>query len=96
MSSVARTYGRRDTILLAGCVVLSLVALFLPERMREPIATSLRRTVLAPLVSLQSDAELSRRAWATREERVAARDSVTLRSISASLSTSVPTSAGLS
>ena len=82
MSSVARTYGRRDTILLAGCVVLSLVALFLPERMREPIATSLRRTILAPLVSLQSDAELSRRAWATREERVAARDSVTLRSMS--------------
>lgn len=82
MSSVARTYGRRDTILLAGCVVLSLVALFLPERMREPLATTLRRTVLAPLVSLQSDAELSRRAWATREERVAARDSVTLRSMS--------------
>ena len=82
MSSVARTYGRRDTILLAGCVVLSLVALFLPERMRDPIATSLRRTVLAPLVSLQSDAELSRRAWATREERMAARDSVILRSMS--------------
>lgn len=82
MSSVARIYGRRDTILLAGCVVLSLVALFLPERMRDPIATTLRRTVLAPLVSLQSDAELSRRAWATREERVAARDSVTLRSMS--------------
>jgi rod shape-determining protein MreC len=82
VSSVARTYGRRDTILLAGCVVLSLVALFLPERMREPIATTLRRTVLAPLVSLQSDAELSRRAWATREERVAARDSITLRSMS--------------
>jgi rod shape-determining protein MreC len=50
--------------------------------MREPIATTLRRTVLAPLVSLQSDAELSRRAWATREERVAARDSITLRSMS--------------
>lgn len=82
MSSVARTYGRRDTILLAGCVVLSLVALFLPERMREPLATTLRRTVLVPLVSLQSDAELSRRAWATREERVAARDSITLRSMS--------------
>ncbi len=82
MSSVARTYGRRDTILLAACVVLSLVALFLPERMRDPLATTLRRTILAPLVSLQSDAELSRRAWATREERVTARDSVTLRAMS--------------
>lgn len=82
MASVARTYGRRDTILLAACVVLSLIALFLPERMRDPLATSLRRTILAPLVSLQSDAELSRRAWATREERVAARDSIALRAIS--------------
>jgi rod shape-determining protein MreC len=82
VSSVARTYGRRDTILLAGCVVLSLVALFLPERMRDPLATTLRRTILAPLVSLQSDAELSRRAWATREERITARDSVLLRSMS--------------
>ena len=50
--------------------------------MRDPLATALRRTVLAPLVSLQTDAELSRRAWATREESVAARDSVTLRSMS--------------
>lgn len=82
MSSAARSYGRRDTILLAACVALSLVALFLPERMRDPLATTLRRTVLAPLVSLQSDAELSRRAWATREVRVAARDSVVLRSMS--------------
>jgi rod shape-determining protein MreC len=82
VASVARTYGRRDTILLAGCVVLSLVALFLPERMRDPLATTLRRTILAPLVSLQSDAELSRRAWATREERITARDSVLLRSMS--------------
>ena len=82
MASVARTYGRRDTILLAGCVVLSLVALFLPERMRDPLATTLRRSVLAPLVSLQSDAELSRRAWATREESITARDSVLLRSMS--------------
>ena len=82
MTSVTRTYGRRDTVLLAASVVLSLVALFLPERMREPLATSLRRSVLAPLVSLQSDAELSRRAWVTREESVTARDSVVLRSMS--------------
>lgn len=82
MNSVTRTYGRRDTVLLAVSVVLSLVALFLPERMREPFATALRRSVLAPFVSLQSDAELSRRALVTREENVTARDSVVLRSMS--------------
>jgi rod shape-determining protein MreC len=49
--------------------------------MRDPIAQSLRRTVLAPLVSLQNDAELTRRAWVTREARIAARDSVVLRSM---------------
>ncbi|HEU4640936.1 MAG TPA: rod shape-determining protein MreC [Gemmatimonadaceae bacterium] len=81
MPPVARTYGRRDTVLLIACIVLSLVALGLPDRMRDPLATSLRRTVLAPLVSLQRNAELSRRAWVTREERAAARDSVVLRSM---------------
>jgi rod shape-determining protein MreC len=61
--------------------VLSLVAQFLPERMRDPLAATLRRTILAPLVSLQRDAELSRRAWVMREARAAARDSVVLRSL---------------
>lgn len=82
MPSVARTYGRRDSVLLVACLVLSLVALFLPERMRDPITARLRRTVLAPLVSLQYDAELTRRAWMTREARAAARDSIALRSMS--------------
>lgn len=81
MPPVARTYGRRDTVFLIACIVLSLVALGLPDRMRDPLATSLRRTVLAPLVSLQRNAELSRRAWITREARATARDSVVLRSM---------------
>lgn len=49
--------------------------------MRDPLAGTLRRTVLAPLVALQRDAELSRRAWLTREARVAAVDSVALRAM---------------
>ncbi len=81
MSAVVRAYGRRDTVLLVLCVILSVVAQVLPSRVREPIAAALRRTVLAPLVSLQADAELTRRAWVTREARVAARDSVVLRSM---------------
>lgn len=81
MPTVARTDGRRDSIVLALCVFLALVALFLPEHLRDPFAGALRRTVLAPLVSLQHDAELTRRAWLTREERIAARDSVQLQAM---------------
>jgi rod shape-determining protein MreC len=77
----ARPFSRRDSIIFAACVVLALIALSLPERMRDPLSASLRRTILAPLVALQRDAELSRRAWITREERAVARDSVVLRSM---------------
>jgi rod shape-determining protein MreC len=78
----ARSFSRRDTILFVACLIVGFVALQLPDHVRDPFATSLRRSVLAPLVSLQRDAELSRRAWLTREERTVARDSVLLRSMS--------------
>lgn len=81
MASAARSVGRRDSILLAVCVVLSLIAEGLPQHMREPIAGSLRRTILAPLVEMQHNAELSRRAWLTREARTVRGDSVALRSL---------------
>ncbi len=50
--------------------------------MRDPFASVLRRSLLAPLVSLQSDAEQSRRSWLTRESREAQRDSIALRAMS--------------
>jgi rod shape-determining protein MreC len=81
VATAARSYSRRDTILLVACVGLSLLAQVLPERKRDPLAGTLRHTVLAPLVALQRDAELTHRAWLTREDRVAARDSVVLRSM---------------
>ncbi|HEY7878300.1 MAG TPA: rod shape-determining protein MreC [Gemmatimonadaceae bacterium] len=81
MPNVARTSGRRDTILFALCVLLSFVAQFLPVHLRDPLSSALRRTVLAPLVSLQHDAELTRRAWVTREDRIAARDSIVLQAM---------------
>lgn len=49
--------------------------------MRDPIAAAMRQTLLAPLVSLEHDAELTHRAWLTRETRIAARDSVVLRAM---------------
>ena len=81
MSPVTRTFGRRDTVMFAACVVLAIVAQALPDNLRDPFAAGLRRTVVSPLVSLQQDAEETRRAWVTREERTRERDSVVLRSL---------------
>lgn len=81
MSNVSRTYGRRDSILFVVCVVLAFVAQFLPEHLRDPFTAALRHTVLAPLVSLQHDAEMTHQAWLTREARITARDSVELQAM---------------
>lgn len=62
--------------------MLAFAAIQLPERVRDPFASALRRSILAPLVSLQSDAEESRRSWLTREQREAQRDSIALRAMS--------------
>jgi rod shape-determining protein MreC len=61
--------------------VVAFAAIQLPERVRDPFASFLRRTILAPLVSLQSGAEQSRRSWLTREQREAQRDSIALRAM---------------
>ena len=82
MPLAARAYSRRDTVLFVSCIVVALAAIQLPERVRDPFASALRRTILAPLVSLQGDAEQSRRSWLTREVREAQRDSIALRSMS--------------
>lgn len=81
MPPAARSFGRRDTVLLALCLLLSVVALALPDRLREPIAGTLRRTIVAPLVSLQRSAELTREAWLARDAELAIRDSVLMRSM---------------
>jgi len=61
--------------------VVAFAAIQLPERVRDPFASTLRRSVLAPLVALQSNAEQSRRSWLTREQREAQRDSIALRAM---------------
>jgi rod shape-determining protein MreC len=75
----ARTFSRRDSVLLGACIVLAIIARSLPEAQAEPIAGALRRSVIAPLVALQHDAEQSRQAWLTREARRLERDSLALR-----------------
>lgn len=78
-----RSSSRFDQLVLGACVLLSGLVLLLPLRMREPVAATLRRSLLAPMVMLQERAELSRRAFLLHEERMAARDSVTLRALGA-------------
>ena len=68
-------------MVLGACALLALVARGLPPNMRDPVATSMRRTFLAPLVMLQERAEASRRSLLLDQQRTAVRDSVALRAM---------------
>lgn len=81
MARIGRASNRLDRVALASCAALSIVALALPAQVREPIASSLRRSVVAPLLVLQERSELSRRAFLAHDAVVAARDSVALRAM---------------
>ncbi len=59
---------RLDTGLLLACCVLSVIALVLPDRMGEPMATIIRRTVLAPLLTVQGQSETVRSAITARDD----------------------------
>jgi rod shape-determining protein MreC len=83
VARASRFGSRVDTVVFGGCVLLSLVARGLPETLREPIASGLRRTVVAPLVSLQTAAESWRSAWLGHASEIAARDSLALRAMQA-------------
>jgi rod shape-determining protein MreC len=83
VATAARLGSRVDAGLFAGCVVLSLVAVVLPPKDREPIAGVLRRSIVAPLVGLQRGAEQWRTAWVSNEQRQLAADSVAMRAIKA-------------
>ncbi len=65
------------------CCVLSVVALVLPDRLREPIATTVRRTVLAPLVTLQERAEMVRATIVSRNDELAVRGVAASRAVAA-------------
>lgn len=69
---------RGDTFILLCCVALSLVAMSLPDQVRVPVASGLRRTVLWPLLQLQSQSEQLRTSRARFSEVVAERDSASL------------------
>jgi rod shape-determining protein MreC len=81
VATTARLSNRLDAVLLGGCLLLSLIALGLSSDKTEPIASALRRTVVAPLVGLQQSAERWRTAWSTIEQRQLAVDSVALQRV---------------
>ena len=81
MPPAARTLSRRDFVLLGACLALATAALGLPDRTRDPIAAALRRTILAPLITLQYDAQLTREAWQSRRDREIVADSVHLHAL---------------
>jgi rod shape-determining protein MreC len=75
----AERYGSRiDTVVFAACVVLSLVALALPEALRSPIAGALRRTALLPVLAVEEQAVTSREQRQNTLALRAQRDSLSL------------------
>lgn len=82
--AIRSTNSRVDLIVLVTAALLALVARGLPPNLRDPVASSMRRTFLAPLVMLQERAEASRRSLLLDAERTAIRDSVALRAMTVS------------
>ena len=58
--------------MLVTCVLLSALSLFMPARFRDSVASTVRRTVLAPMISVQQRSEVVR-------ATIVARDSVQAR-----------------
>lgn len=69
---------RGDTFVFLVTLALSLVAMSLPPTTRDPIASSLRRTVLWPFLQLQNRSEQLRTSRAQFAQVEAQRDSATL------------------
>ena len=64
-----------------ACLILSLIALALPEAVRAPLAGGLRRTVLLPFLSLEQRSVRSAEYRASMDALRAERDSYALRAV---------------
>ncbi|MFL5603587.1 MAG: hypothetical protein ACJ77R_09315, partial [Gemmatimonadaceae bacterium] len=76
MQRSLRSNTRFDLSILASCVVLALAARALPNTMRDPVATGMRRSFLAPLVMLQESAERGRQSFLQAEAKQTRIDSL--------------------
>jgi rod shape-determining protein MreC len=79
VARAVRSGSRADSAILLVCAVLALLLTFLPLRLRESLAASLRQSVLAPVIALQAQAERTRSAFLTRNETTSRIDSLALR-----------------
>lgn len=66
LSRTVRSSNRLDAGLLLACGLLAIIAIVLPDRLREPVATSVRRSLLAPLLAVQQRTESMRAAIGAR------------------------------
>lgn len=62
-----RRSSRLDTGVLLACGLVAVIAIVLPDRLREPVATGFRRTLLTPLLAVQQFTESMRAAVGARE-----------------------------
>lgn len=83
MARAIRSNTRLDLIVLTACIVLSLAARALPNTMRDPVATGMRRTFLAPLVLLQERAERGRQSLLQADAKQSYLDSLSLGAMNA-------------
>ena len=74
---------RVDGVLLGVALLVAIVALALPAARTDQMAANFRRTLLAPLVTLQEKAERTRRVFAATDSATLATDSLVLRAIDA-------------
>ena len=77
----ARGGGRVDGVLLAVALLLSATARALPTTRSDRIAGALRRSVLAPLSSLQQRTQRARIALTAHDSVIVAADPVVLRAL---------------
>src|SRR5881296_2135584 len=73
-----RYASRGDTFAFLVCVLLSVAAMSLPARIRDPLTRGLRQTVLAPFLALQQQTELLSASLERYDAVVSQRDSVAL------------------
>lgn len=78
MARAIRSSNRLDLIILSVCIVLALAARSLPNTMRDPVATAMRRSFLAPLVLLQERAERGRQSLLSADAKQSYLDSLSL------------------
>ncbi|NUO93115.1 MAG: rod shape-determining protein MreC [Gemmatimonadaceae bacterium] len=78
MARSNRLSSRIDVVIFGACVLLALIATVLPARMRDPAASLLRRTLVAPLLRLQQGSERWRAAYQSSVREELRRDTLAL------------------